>query len=190
MYIEDPESEEVIDTWRNPFIDRDVEVFQLRNDTVNYEYRHDEPGPWAAQYVETSGDVLFYQDLFFMAPSPMSVADYPQYVGSDYYQGAGIYNFAVRRADLDDSDVTSAPATSTWTSVRQWLPWMEMGGWDGGLVVTTRGKKLPNGADDLPPKFRRYLEDKDPGFLEVSTDPVIGKNRFFYEQFKDHVDNR
>ncbi len=190
LYFEDPDTEDVIESWRNPFLDRDVQVFQLRNDTVNYEYRYDAPGAWAPRYVENSGDVLFYNDLFFMAPSPMSPADYPRYVGSDYYQGAGIYNFAVKRADLDDTAVTSAPSTSSWTSVRQWLPWMEMGSWAGGLVVTTRGKKLPNGAADLPPKFRRYLETSDPGFLEVSSEPVLGKNRFFYEQFKDYVDAR
>ncbi len=190
VFFEDPETEEVIDTWRNPFLGREVKVFQLRNDTVNYEYRHDDPSPWASQYIENAGDVLFYNDLFFMAPSPMSPDDYPQYVGSDYYQGAGIYNYAVKRTDLDNTEITSAPATSSWTSVRQWMPWMEMGSWAGGLVVTTRGKKLLNGADDLPAKFRSYLEDKDPGFLEVSSEPVIGKNRFFYEHFKEYVDGQ
>lgn len=190
LFYTDPESGEVINEWYNPFIERTVPVFHLRNPYVNSPYRIEgDNGPWHYNFHSNGEDVIFYRDLMFFGPSPMSREDYPLYVGSDFYQGAGIYNFACKRHDLDDPEQTSIACVSTWTSVRPWFPWMEMGQWEGGLVAATRGRKLMGGRDELPAAFREYLEENDPDYLEAPRQSVNASTTML-DEFKTYVDEK
>lgn len=188
LFYTDAETGEVIDEWYNPFIERTVPVFHLRNPYVNSPYRVEgENGPWHYNYHANGDDVIFYRDLMFFGPNPMDREEYPAYVGSDYYQGAGLYNFACRRPDLDNPELTSIPCVSTWSSMRQWFPWMEMGQWEGGMVASTRGRKLMNGKSEIPAKFRDYLEKNDPEYLKAPQQGVNERTTML-EEFKVHVD--
>lgn len=189
LYFKDPKTGEVIDRWFNPFIEREVEVFHIRNSSVNNRYDYEgKNGPWHAPYTEHSGDVIFYSDLMFFGPSPLTPEEYPAYVGSDYYQGAAIYNHHVTRRDLENEDLAAAPATISWTSNRQWAPWMEMGAWAGGMIAVTRGKKLKR-VEDAPPALLAYMEKHDPDYLRAPRTVDLSRTTF-YDEFKKHVEAR
>ncbi len=190
LFYTDAETGEVINEWYNPFIERTVPVFHLRNPYVNSPYRvQGENGPWHYNFYAIGDDVMFYRDLMFFGPNPMDREEYPAYVGSDFYQGAGLYNFACKKSDLDNPDLTSAPCISVWNSVRQWFPWMEMGQWEGGMVAATRGSKLMNGKADIRPQFREYLEKNDPDYLRAPQQDVNARTTML-EEFKIHVDDK
>ena len=176
-------------TWFNPFTERTVEVFQLQNASVSSHYDLNGPnGPYHMTYVEHTGDVTFYSDLFYSSPSELSLPEYAPYSGSNLYEGAGLYHYQCKRADLDNPDLTSAPSTYSHTGIRQWLPWMEMGSWVGHLVLPSRGKKLANGAADVPRAFRTWIEKNAPEYLESPTLNQGDERRNFYGEFKKYID--
>ncbi len=189
LYFQDPETGEVIDRWTNPFTEKEVQVFHIRNIHVNSRFDYEGGnGPGLKPYMEHMGDVTFYSDLMFFGPSPLSMEEYPAYVGSPYYQGASVYNHHVKRADLENLDLGAAPAIVSWISNRQWAPWMEMGSWAGGMVISTRGKKLAK-VTDLPEDILGYMEKNDPEYLR-SPEEVTGDTTSFYEEFRKYVDGK
>ena len=189
MWWRDAETGEIIDTWYNPYIERTVETFHIQNASVSRHYDvHGPDGPFHFDYIEQGEDLCFYQDLMWFGESPLKMEEYPAYVGSDYYQGGGIYNSWVKRADIDNPDITKAPNVTTHTSVRQWLPWMEMGAWEGGLVISNHGKKIMGGVEDLPPKILAYVEKNAPDYLQPPDMSMKDEVRTFYGEFKKYVE--
>lgn len=189
LYFQDPETGEVIDRWTNPFTEKEVRVFHIRNIHVNSRFDYEgADGPELKTYMEHMGDVTFYSDLMFFGDSPLSMEDYPAYVGSPYYQGASVYNHHVRRADLENPELGAAPAIVSWISNRQWAPWMEMGSWAGGMVISTRGKKLAK-VTDLPADILDYMQKNDPEYLR-SPEEVTRDTTSFYEEFRKYVDEQ
>lgn len=182
---------EPVNTWTNPFTERTVEVFHIRNASAGSHIAAvGDRGQHHTTYMENTGDVTFYSDLFYSSTSVLNPAQYAPYSASSVYEGGGIYHYHVRRADLDNADMPSVPCTTSHTGIRQWLPWMEMGQWAGGIVMPSRGKKLPGGAKDIPKTFRAWLEKNSPEFLQAPTLADKGKEKFMYQQFKEHIDTK
>jgi hypothetical protein len=177
-------------TWFNPFIDRECEVFHIQNESVSSHYDVNGPrGPYHMDYMEIAGDVTFYNDLFYSSPSPLSIEDYPAYAQSNTYEGAGLYHWHTTRKELDNADITSADTRTSHIGVRQWLPWMEMGAWEGELVLPSRGKKLrERGAKDMPKDFLAWMEKNMPIYLESPPLEQKEELRTFYGEFKKHID--
>jgi hypothetical protein len=189
VIFSDRETGEPLKTWFNPFTERTVDVFHIQNDQAGM---HLDPngstGQYHLNYIENSGDVTFYDDLFYTLPSPLDVDRYPAYTESNVYEGAGIYHFHAKRADLDNPSLSSAPVTTSHTGIRQWMPWMEMGAWAGNLVLPSRGKKLPGGVEDLPKVLRGWLEKNAPRYLEAPTMVQKDERHTFYDEFKKYID--
>ena len=190
LIFSDPATQQPLTSWFNPFTERTVEVFQLQNASAG---RHIDAegagGPFHMDYVEHSGDVIFHSDLLYSSPSALSLDEYAPYAASDLYEGAGIYNYQARRAELDDGSLASVPVTVSHTGVRQWLPWMEMGAWAGGIIVPSRGKKLAR-VEEVPQPFLGWLEKKSPEFLKAPTLEDKGTPKFYYQHFREHIDRR
>ncbi len=171
--FKDPDSGRILERWLNPFLGREVEVVPRLNDPVNVELPATPgAGPFAPPfpYLENGDDVWFNMDLFFLRPSPITREEFPLNVQSDLYQGAELYIWHVRRSDLEDPGLSSAPATCGWTRLGQWEPFMEMGNRPGILVFHAAAKKLMNGAEGLPAAFRRWVEQNQPRFLTAPTE--------------------
>ena len=186
LIFSDPETAQPLTTWYNPFTERTVEVFQLQNASAG---RHIDAAGFHMDYVEHSGDVTFYSDLLYASPSALNVEDYAPYAASNTYEGAGIYNYQTKRADLDNGTLSSVPVTVSHTGVRQWLPWMEMGAWAGGIIVPSRGKKL-SGVAEVPQPFLGWLERNSPEFLEAPTLDDKDNAKFYYQHFREHIDKK
>ena len=188
LIFSDPETAQPLTTWYNPFTERTVEVFHIQNDSAGRHLDADgSRGPFHMDYMEHSGDVTFYDDLFYATPSALNVEEYSPYATSNTYEGAGIYNYHTRRADLDNADLSSVPVIISHTGIRQWLPFMEMGGWSGGIVLPARGKKIASVAE-VPQPFLGWLEKNSPEFLQAPTMSDKDSQIFYYQHFREYID--
>lgn len=190
-YFCDLETGLPVDTWFNPYTDRKVKVFHIQNESVSSHYDlHGKNGPYHTPYIENSGDVTFYTDLFYSAPSPLNVEQYSPYAASDTYNGAGLYTWHAKRADIDNSDIATTPTVLSHVAIRQWAPWMEMGAWAGGLVIPSRGKKLMKGVSQLPNHLLKWMEKNAPIYLEAPPVSQKAQRNTFYGEFKKYVDEQ
>lgn len=181
---------EVMSTWRNPFLDRDVEVIHIQNDPVNFPYTvEQQSGPRKILYDELGDVIAFHREVMLRYPSALSRAEYPLHSAGDWYEAAELFNSFVSRADLENPELTSAPETGSWSRVGPWLPWMEMADRPGHLLYHGRSTKLEGGIDDLPPRLRRYIEAQLPRYLSAP-DEFEAPNETSWTYFKKVLDQR
>ena len=167
----DLDTGEVMATWNNPFLDRDVEVIHIQNDPVNFEFTvEQQSGPRRILYEDFGDQVAFHREVLLRYPSALSRADYPLHSSGDWYEAAELFNSFVRREDLENDALTSAPEFGTWARVGPWLPWMEMGDRPGHLLYHGRSSKLKGGVAELPDQLRAYMQAKLPKYLSAPTE--------------------
>jgi hypothetical protein len=165
----DLQSGEILDRWLNPYIAREFQVLQRLNDHVNVEISaHGRFGIGAIPTTEMGDDIWWRLDMFFFRPSPISREDYPLNVQHDMYQGAELTMYHAHRSNIQNRDLTSAPAEVSFSRVAQWEPFMEMGNRPGQMVFHAAGKKLlggPDGLARLDPRFHQHLSTSHPAYL-------------------------
>jgi len=186
----DLETGEVMSTWRNPFIDREVEVIHIQNDPVNFPYTvEQQSGPRKILYDDLGDMVAFHREVMLRYPSALTRAEYPLHSAGDWYEAAELFNSFVSRADLENPELTSAPETGSWSRIGPWLPWMEMADRPGHLLYHGRSTKLEGGVADLPPRLRSYIEEKLPKYLSAP-DEFEEPNETSWTYFKKVLDER
>ncbi|WP_338811888.1 DUF1838 domain-containing protein [Bernardetia sp. Wsw4-3y2] len=184
----DKRTGEIIEKMKNPFLDENskvnkdsLEVIHVWNNPVNqrfpydikenYEQNRDESTVYGIPYSELGQDmVCFYADIFLTYPSLITRKEFPQNVQSDLYQGAELFQFFVRKSDLENPMITDMPATISWTRIGQWLPFMNMGDKQGYLVYQCRGYKILEGFEGLPQDIKDYVRAKQPIFEHAPTE--------------------
>lgn len=174
----DPRTGEILTRWRNPLTNNDVDVVQIWNDPVNQEFVFGDDDIRFINRIlpsEELGNMLvYYMDIFPFYDSPLPRRDFSQFSQHDKYQAAEFFQFYVNRSDLDNTQLTSVPATIAWTRISPWMPFMRMGNKPGNLVFQCRGMKLEGGFNALPAKVRDYVMATDPRFAtapETYTEP-------------------
>ncbi len=70
-----------------------------------------------------------------------------------------------RTRDVADTRLTHIPATNAWTSLGEWLPWLQMGSRSGNLLWRIESTVLHT-AEALPAAFRERMQSVLPGKLE------------------------
>ncbi len=192
-FYEDLKTGEIIETWNNPFTQKDVNVVQIWNDPVNQDISFP---PEYKSYMkkilpsEDLGDMMvFYMDIFPFYDSPLPRAKYPQYSQNDKYQAAELFQFFVNKSDVLDLKTASAPAYISWTRFSPWMPFMEMGDAPGNLMFVCRGKKLENGFNDMPFKIKEYVKAKHPEYMNPP-DTFTEPNETSWTYFKKLIDQK
>lgn len=185
LYL-DKDTGEVLDTWYNPFIERDVEVFHILNDPfVRDHVSADAGGTWAVENWEMDGSVCLWRSVLISRDPDLQPAEYPLYAQADTYDFAEMYSNVLDRADINDLSKTSIPVMTANTRVGQWVPWMEMGQRQGWQINQLRGKKL-NRVDDIPAKSLAWLEKNASSMLEAPQ-TVTGENINSWKSFKEKL---
>ena len=161
---------DVMTTWMNPMLDRDVEVIHIQNDPVNFRYTVDQQsGPFRVLYDDFGDLIAFHREIPLRYPSALSRKEYPLHSAGDWYEAAELFNSFARRDELDDDTLTSVREFGTWSRVGPWLPWMEMGDRPGYLLYHGRSKKLMGGITEIPPRLRTWMEENAPDYLAAPT---------------------
>ena len=171
MFYLDPETNEVVSEWENPWTGETVDVVQVANDPVNMRnifWERDEDGNvderWG-DYILKDGMILEgggAARLFYKNPLG---GDFQQYIGGTYH-AMEMGSSAVARAPVEDAATTEVEdVVISWARVSNWLPWMKMGGKRGMVIFHTAGKRLKSW-DSMPAVIRDEIAENYPQYRE------------------------
>jgi Protein of unknown function (DUF1838) len=177
-------SGEVLDRWRNPFTDEDVEVVHIANDPVNqliapvrggeqlYEQavtkKAEEPFvlPW--QQAGRRAFVEFHGHLW--AKNPLDPAVWVRESAGPMVQISDMMTYVCDLDELQDPSLPSVSYAGNWVHVRPWQPWMLMGTAPGHLMYhcfTGSATRL----EDVPPHIAKIVSTRLPAFLQPPDKP-------------------
>ena len=177
MVYMDPETDEIIDTWLNPWSGEEVEVMHVANDPVNLRapmYERNEDGEATMEVnLRHYGDVVARSSeipLFYTNPLG---GEYQPYVGGTYH-AMEIFNSFYNAEKLLDNDATSIGQSHLgWSRVAKWLPWFKMGDRAGVMVFNASGFSTFD-KDKVPERLVEILNERYPLYWEP---PGLGDNR-------------
>ncbi|MCC5868619.1 MAG: DUF1838 family protein [Gammaproteobacteria bacterium] len=190
-FYTDLETGEILTHWENPWLQREVRVLPVLNDPVNRRHVIDEQGGgWGISYMEAGDDIIFHREVPLRYRNPLPFADYPLHSRGDWYEAMELFNNFVRRSDLEDPNLTSAPSTGSWSRIGPWLPWMELGNREGWLVYHGRAVKVA-GVEDLPAHVLEAIRRDYPKYLrapEAWSEPSETSWTFFKKVLDGDID--
>jgi hypothetical protein len=177
-------SGEVLDRWRNPLTDEEVEVVHIANDPVNqtispvrageqlYEQvvtkKAEQPFvlPW--QQAGRRAFVEFHSHLW--AKNPLDPTVWVRESAGPMVQISDMMTYVCDLEELQDPSRPSVEYAGNWVHVRPWQPWMLMGTAPGHLMYhcfTGSATRL----DDVPPHIAKIVEARLPAFLTPPDKP-------------------
>ncbi len=175
---------DVIDSWRNPYTEENVEVVHVGNTHLKMTYNEyfkseafygdsqDEnaaPKPYILDW-QRSGDRLFVeQHQHFWVQNPLDPNKWVRESSGPMIQISDMMTFNISAADQQNSEVTSLNYTGDWVHVRPWQPWMLMGELPGHLLnraFTGSADSL----DEIPSNIRQDVETRAPEFFDAPTE--------------------
>ncbi len=194
LYL-DPETNQVLKKWKNPWTNQENEVIQIANDPVNaqpsYALSADgKPTKFAGTVKNGRLWMQFEVPLFYKNPLG---GEYQDYVGGTYHAMEMFTFFMHEREILDASKKASDDVTVSWARTSEWMPWMEMGDRPGTMIFTAVGRRVasleavsPAMMAEIKTNYPAYtappaLDDKRPNetswtfFKKVLTDKKNGK---------------
>lgn len=189
LYL-DPKTNEVLETWDNPWTGETVEVIQVANDPVNqrpsFGYGRDGkvaklPIRQIGEYWQMNVEVpLFYHNVL--------AGNYQKYVGGTYH-ATEIFDFYGNHADLVNDETTSVNPGVAWVRISDWLPWMEMNGREGTLYFNAQGAKLDSW-NDLPQLMKDQIAKNYPEYTNAPGGDDDRPNETSWTYFKKIFDKR
>lgn len=175
LYL-DPETNEVLKTWENPWTGETLNVIHVANDPVNmrnpiYAYREDGT-PIKFNGMFKNGRVFssFNVPLFYKNPLG---GDYQEYVGGTYHAMEMFNDYAYEDEVLDRNNMKLSRLSYSWTRVADWLPWMKMGDRIGIMFTSVIGARV-NTVEDIPEPLLSEMKTNYPEFL---TPPPLDDDR-------------
>jgi hypothetical protein len=168
MVYLDPQSNQIIDTWRNPWTAVTNNVIHVANDPVNMRrasYAVGEDGKPVTVRVRHYGDTLVSSSevpLFY--DNPLAGA-YQDYIGGKYH-AMEIFNTYYKTADfLDRKKTRISDSRISWQRVSGWLPWMQMTDRPGLIIFNATGFSTFDKAK-IPARITEVIAQRFPIYLE------------------------
>lgn len=141
IYI-DPQTNQPLARWTNPWTNETVDVMHVANDPVNGDFfpraADGTPTTWRGHAVGASWFMTTTVPLFY--PNPLG-GDYQPEVGGTYH-ATEMFNFMGDMANLTTRSGRGADVEVGWVRISDWLPWMRMNGREGEIYMHTAGRKL------------------------------------------------
>lgn len=179
LYL-DPETNEILRTWENPWTDDVVEVIHVANDPVNMRaptYAYGEDGtpfklgaPFniggteiSTEFTWMNGRVMTALEVPLFYKNPLG-GEFQKNIGGTYHAMEAFQDFYLEEDLLDASKPTLEAHNISWFRFSQFLPWMEMGGRTGMLFFTGSGGRI-GGIEDLPQFYQDEIAKSYPGYV-------------------------
>lgn len=163
LYL-DPETNEILSTWDNPWTGETVDVLHVANDPVNSRAPSFPNGPRGPARFSGSieGDDFWWTiTVPLWYPNPLA-SEFESEIGGTYH-ATEMFNFFGDVSDLTDPTLTTADIEVGWVRQSDWLPWMQMNGRDGVIYFHTAGTKLDSW-DELPDFFKEEIRTHYPDY--------------------------
>ena len=173
LYL-DPDTNEILRTWENPWTGKTTQVLHVANDPVNQR-------PFFARYgggrtfslpFQFSGDHWWLTSTVPLFYENSLGGDFQDYIGGKYH-ATEMFNFMGDVPSLTDDDTDTASNSVGWVRISNWLPWMEMGSRQGLIYMHTAGVKLRS-FDELPDLMKDEIARNYPQYREP---PRAGDSR-------------
>ena len=148
-YYTDLKTGEIMEEWRNPYLDETVRVVPIANDPFNHTITDFYPSPpnYGGLNQEKPpkiplmmpftrrGDTLnLFSHINLFYPSALQPNKWPRESGHPFSQVSENFLYQIPWADMQDPSKTSVEYNGTWSRITPWLPWMLMGPTPGHCV--------------------------------------------------------
>lgn len=192
MVFKDPATGEILKTWYNPAIEDSVEVFHVFNDPVNFQLtleRFESERSLIKFESLGNGRGCMSADVWLCYPSVLTKDEYPENTRSNFYNRGELFSFFYDEKELQNPRLNSTPATFSWSSIGDYLPWMRMADRPGHLVYMARGAKLEGGFNAIPSTLKHYILRSRPEFAEAP-DFFSSPNENSWSNWKKEMERR
>ena len=164
LYL-DPQTNEVLRSFANPWTGADNDVIHVANDPVNgrptfARTAEGEDIPFDLQ--DINGNWLMRVEVPLFYTNPLG-GEYQTYVGGTYH-ATEIFDFNGDTAELLDAEIPVAYPVVSWVRLAPWLPWMQMGNRVGMMYFNAMGRKL-EGFEQLSATMRDEIAANYPEYV-------------------------
>ena len=189
LFYLDPETNEMLKTWENPWTGETVDVLHVANDPVNMRgplYAYSDDGkPFKFRGLFVGGRVITTGEAPLFYKNPLA-GDYQEYVGNMYHAMEALNSYAYEDELLDGNRDKLDRYTLSWARFSEWLPWMKMRGRSGMMIFTTVGGRVDS-FEDLPDGFRQVIERDYPTYDEPPPLDDARRNVTSWSYFKEKI---
>ncbi len=182
-FFTDSETDEVIDSWTNPYIDEKVEVVHIANPGINAKikpYRReqglyeevggrDSAKPFLLPWKQIGDRAMVEQHANLYVKNPMDPEIWQRESSGKFISISDSNTFNVSIADLQNAELKKVPSFGNWTHQRPWQPWMLMGSAPGFIQYTCFTGSAAS-LEDLPPQIVGLARERFPEFLTAPTE--------------------
>lgn len=173
---------EVLETWENPYTGETNEVFQYRDGPLDYVL---DPNKFPERYSienKASLDRKLVLDWFFRGdqaygdaiarttlPNKLDPAEWPRASVGPTWQTFEVYRWQAKMREMEDLSLPSVPSFhGDFQTFKPWEPWMLMGQTPGS-IFSVRTSFKPRTLDDVPRHVVNYIERNLPEYLTAPT---------------------
>ncbi len=186
IFYTDPNTGDILDSWKNPYTGEQVSVVDVANDPYNWVIAATvqppampgaiNPGqavpggkPYLLHWMDFGPDyVVLTEDGHAYYKNLLDPQHWPRESAGPMVQSSELFRYFVRRADLEDPAKTHLPHQGSWVRVQPWLPWMLMGQAPGHVMydgVFSSSLQLNN----YSPQVLARIKAKYPQYLTAPT---------------------
>ena len=142
-YYLNPETDEILHRWQNPWTGETLPVMHVANNPVQGLFKGQFPA-------KVDGDITtFGFDLFSHYPNPLGDDKrFAEYSPNPTYQAVELFKLTVPTHELQEPDrVSVSNVILAWDRVGPWVPWMKMGNRPGQIIYSASGSKVDRFSD-------------------------------------------
>jgi Protein of unknown function (DUF1838) len=182
LYL-DPETNQVLNRWQNPWTGEEVPVVHVANNPVQNSLNGEYPVSKDGDQVTFSLDVpLTYPNVLARDPK------FQDYSPDPLYQAGEFFKFTAPFREITNaSSVIAAKVSGAWHRIGPWLPWMKMKGKPGQLVYSATMQKRTN-FDELSAVLKQEITSRLPLYREAPSCFLAVKNETSWTYFQKHFD--
>lgn len=134
---------EVLEEWKNPYLDETVKVVQVSNDPFNYLIEEFFPAPpsfgglnkekapprvpFVLPWSQQGGRLDMEMHIHLLYPNALQPDKWPRESNGPMVQVSEFFAHHVSAADMQNPKITSLDYCGVWNRTTPWLPWMLMG---------------------------------------------------------------
>jgi hypothetical protein len=182
----DLRSNEVLEEWKNPYIQETVPVVHVDNDPFNYtieEYFPPPPSfgglnrkkapprvPFILPWIQNGEWLDMEMHIHLAYPNALQPDEWPRESSGPVAQVSEFFAHHVKAADMQNPEITSLDYRGVWNRITPWLPWMLMGQTPGNCQYACFMGTAAHPGDVLPRPVMDYAEKHYEKYFEAPTE--------------------
>jgi len=182
----DLRSHEVLEEWKNPFIQETVRVVHVANDPYNYTIADHFPPPpqfgglnkekappkipFVLPWYQRGDWLEMEMHIHLAYPNALQPDAWPRESSGKVARVSEMFAHHVKAEDMQNPEITSLDYRGTWNRVTPWLPWMLMGQADGHCQYAAFMGTAAHPGDALPRPVVDYAEKHYAKYFDAPTE--------------------